>query len=318
MPGGHSLLYDAGDKGGYCLRAIQELIPQDKIDLIVLSHSDADHIGELPQIIGMDANNGDSAELAAKSVGTILFPGDQHIEWTQANRREIAAIEHAQANGTIVWKLATDPLPDPDPDHRRVFTLGNAKATVIAGWSNGDDTRHPDEHALPTAEHNNAISIVIRFEYGGHSVLLTGDTVGRLRGDPGKTCAYAERFMRDHADEWPIRSDVLIGQHHGGDNATSNCFLRAVKPRFVVFSAGHKNYFHPTQKAANRVMATARIHADAIFRTDLRDNEGDGEWRFKSLAGCKDKAGDDDVEIILPEDAAEDITVRYRQPHPGC
>ena len=318
IPGGHSLLYDAGDKGDYCLDAVRELVTGNKIDLIILSHSDSDHIGELPHIVGLAATNGQAAVPAAKSVGTIVFPGDQHISMTETIRRELASIDNARVSGATVWSLAAEPLPEPDPQGRRTFHLGEAAVTIVAGWSNGDDTAPTTLRPLPTAEHNNAVSIVAHLTYHGHSVLLTGDTVGKLLSNSGNTCRYAEKIMRDRASEWPIESDVLIGQHHGGNTASTNCFIRAVKPKFVVFSAGHKNYHHPSQKAADRIRLTAQISPDAMLRTDLGDDEGGGEWVYKSIAGCVDKPGDDDVEVILPDDPAALVTAQYLHPHSGC
>lgn len=298
IPGGHALLYDAGDNGSFCRNAVEELIPGDKIDLVILSHSDADHIGELPAI------------LALKHADTIVFPGDAHIEETETIRRELTAITTAGNAGTRVWSLAADPLPDTDAAGVRSFQLGEASVTLIAGWSNGDMTIGPGEAPLPKPEHNNALSIVARLEYRGRSILLTGDTVGRFRGDANSRCAYAERIMTEAAAAWPIASDVLIGQHHGGDNASSNCFIRAVSPKYVVFSAGNKGYRHPSQAAADRFLAFG-VPPVRMFRTDRGDDEGAGEWQYGDVRGCIDQPGDDDIEIRLPS-ASNTIDIAYR------
>src|SRR5258706_233371 len=174
----------------------------------------------------------------------------------------------------------------------------------------------PNEPVLRDAQHNNALSGVLHSEFGGHSVLLTGDTVGRLKTDPDTACAYAERIMSERAHDWPIASDVLIGQHHGGNNASSNCFIRAVHPTWVVFSAGHKGYRHPTQVAADRFLANG-VDKDHMLRTDRGDDEGPGEWVYGDIKGCVDQPGDDDVEIWLPDDGAP-LKVQYRQPAKPC
>src|SRR5215207_266755 len=48
MPGGHNLVYDAGnyaDGGRTAFAAVQQLIPRgESIDLLVLSHTDSDHV----------------------------------------------------------------------------------------------------------------------------------------------------------------------------------------------------------------------------------------------------------------------------------
>jgi len=303
-PDGHSFLYDAGDRGSYCLDAVKAMIPESKIDVIILSHSDADHIGELPEI------------LAERSAGTIFHTDDDH-PITNALREAREAIEASKPSGTKVVNLRLTPLKTPDPE--RVFKLGpNGSLTIIAGWSDGDLTKKPNENPLPGPEHRNAVSIVARFVYGGHSILLTGDTVGRLHTDSTATsCRYAEREMVAHKADWPIDSDVLIGQHHGSNNASTKCFIREVSPTFVVFSAGHKNYRHPNASVAARYLA-AGLDPDNMLRTDRGDDEGPGEWIYGSIRGCEDRAGDDDVELWLPDSSTASIRANYRVARRGC
>ena len=46
------------------------------------------------------------------------------------------------------------------------------------------------------------------------------------------------------ADE--LAADVLLAPHHGSRSSSSYAFIRAVKPRWVVFSAArHSQYGHP-------------------------------------------------------------------------
>ena len=313
-PDGHSMLYDAGDRGQFCFKAVQEIVPEGVIDLVVLSHSDGDHVGELDTI------------LSSKSVGTIIHPGDPHQPMTETLRQTRKAIVEAGQRGTRIWNVAQVPLPSgPTALAERRFAIGGANATIIAGWGNGSQTRGPGEPSLDDGERNNALSIVVRFEFGGRSVLLTGDTVGRHIDDVPATCKNAERIMVEQALVWPIQSDVLVGQHHGADNATSNCFIAAVKPGHVVFSAGHKNYRHPRNSTVRRLLQSG-LSPDNIFRTDRGDNEPwkkgarwrEQEWIYGAVKGCTDKAGDDDVEIWLPSDPARPIRIQYRQDKRTC
>src|SRR5690606_39957721 len=53
IPGGYDMLYDAGHwNGGTCESAVRELVTDERVELVVLSHSDGDHLGELPEILG--------------------------------------------------------------------------------------------------------------------------------------------------------------------------------------------------------------------------------------------------------------------------
>lgn len=296
-PDRHSMVYDAG--GALCPDAVQEMIPDGDIDLLVFSHSDADHIGA------------GRAILQRNRVHRILHPGDARSGQTLAELREAIDAEP----DVEVFDLSSTPL-----EFGHVFQIGSgASAIFVAGWADGHDSEGPDDPTLSGGPLNNALSIVIRFEYGGHSVLLSGDTVGRAASDQGKAgCRYAERYMVENQNAVPIDSDVLIGQHHGADNASSICFLRAVSPDYVVFSAGHNGtYVHPRASAAFRVMSVG-IPADHIFRTDYRDNQGAPEWVYGALRGCSDPAGDDDVDIRLPRDESEPIRISYRYGTRGC
>ncbi len=299
-PEGHAMLYDAGRGTPRCRDAVRELVPDGRIDLLVLSHSDIDHVRETVAI------------LADNEVATIIHPGDPRGPLLIPIR---AAID--QEPDADVWNLTVRPVP-----FGKVFAVGSAKATFVAGWSDGHATQGPDEPSLRGKEsvRNNALSAVIRFEYGGRSVLLTGDTVGRQDYSSNRVCQYAERLLVANAEAVPLKSDVLVGQHHGADNATANCFIRAVAPTFVVFSAGHQHH-HPRQSTADRLVAYGVV-PDNILRTDRGDNEGGTgramEWIYGALAGCKDEPGDDDIEIRLPSDPTGVVNVTYRTPSAGC
>jgi competence protein ComEC len=350
MPTGEVMLFDAGDwrypgrvKGdGYCKAALDEIAPGAPLDLVVLSHSDGDHIGELADILPRGAKK-------------IFQPGDDHLPDPGAPL--IAGARDAIArSGAQVYDLrqlqgdrfvpgpdgTVQELPSPrDMDAVRVVQLGDAKVTLLAGWGDADwvvgageegrgsTRRDRVRAALEQGEHNNAVSLVIRFEYAGHSVLLTGDTVGRHIGDPASACKFAEREMVEHVPAALLDSDVLVGQHHGADNASSNCFIKAVSPRYVVFSAGHKNYRHPRNAVLRRLLRfglTPRLKPDDIFRTDRGDSEapkeggkwGEQEWIYGGYKGCVDPAGDDDVEVFLPSSPLATISVKYRIEKHGC
>ena len=300
IPGGHSLVYDGGFGKTLCLNAVRELVPDKKIDLLVLSHSDGDHIGAAKAI------------LEENEVATIIHPNDTRTGKTlKAVRTAIASEPNAD-----VWNMKTRPVP-----FGSAFPIGPAVATFIAGWKDGKLTRQPgDPELTDQAMRHNALSLVIRLQYAGHSILLTGDAVGRPAVNDDTLCRYAERYMDENAATIPIQSDVLIGQHHGADNATANCFIEAVRPTYVVFSAGHK-FRHPRQSTADRLVSNG-ILPEKILRTDRGDHEGGSgrtkEWLTGSLAGCKDAAGDDDVEVRLPSDPNVPVKVAYKVPSTHC
>jgi competence protein ComEC len=262
-PSGQTMVYDTGPNVR-CATAVEEVVParasrradapddpdppddgreRRVIDLLVLSHSDADHIG------------GAVAILEQNQVLAVLHPGDDRDLGPASDRTTLGEVRDAiAASGAEDWSLA---IGDDDLEFGREIDLGAASAFFVAGWQDGHDTEADDESALDGGELNNGLSIVIRYVYGGHSVLLTGDTVGRHANAHRDACDYAEARMVERAQlsvadgRVPIQSDVLVGQHHGGDNSSSRCFIREVRPTYVVFSA----YFHPRASAADHECA---------------------------------------------------------------
>jgi competence protein ComEC len=307
-PGGHGMLYDAGRSagrtGGFCRRAVRQMLPGRNLDLVVLSHSDTDHIRELPGI------------LLDNRARVIIHPGDDRGDPSDAaTMRQSIARERSGQRADVrdlreIDQAIATPRPGFTPRPVRPgdsFAVGDATATFIAGWSDGREARSPGEPELRDAPMRNGLSIVMRVTYGGHSVLLTGDTVGVMRGN-GTQCEYAERVMVDRSASVPIDSDVLIGQHHGAENATSSCFARAVSPGIVVFSAGSLNH-HPRQAVVDRLRRIdSRVQ---ILRTDVGDNEGAPEMIDADSSRCPDPPGDDDVEIRLSRTPAVRPVARY-------
>ncbi len=282
IPGDHFFLYDAGHwQNDVCYNAVREIVTTGKIDLMVLSHSDGDHIGNAEKI------------LRDFDVKKIIWTGSKRPDsktWKKMN----AAIDKEAWAGATVINLKKDPVP---PGTQ--YQLGDATVTFVFGLSEWTSTN------IDKSEQRNAISIVVKLTYQGKSILFPGDTVGRRRTDPDTACRDAEKMMVDNSIKVPMKSEVLIAPHHGANNANSECFINAVDPAFVIFPAGHvPRYQHPTAAAAKRYIQHG-VKPENMFRTDLGDDElkadsgKSEEWKYGAKPGCADKSGDDDVEIIL-------------------
>lgn len=294
LPGGRYVVYDAGnyeDRGATAEAAIAELIPAgEEIDLLVLSHTDSDHVAAVPWICENYA------------VKRVIRPGMSRdtVTWNNA----VAAIRDEREEGCIDINLGSWEFP-PGATYR----LGDAFVTMISGFS---EPPH-DWEIQNDSERMNAGSIIIRLLYKGRSVLLCGDAVGRHNGDPPDSCIDSEKFMIDMSPVITIDSDVMVAPHHGADNGSSTAFIRAVSPEIVIFSAGHR-FDHPRLTAAQRYL-DAGVPASRMFRTDRGDDESaatDSEWPMGRIPGHRDLRGDDDVEITI--DANGFLTVQYRVP----
>lgn len=302
IPGDHYMIYDGGHwTGKNCLKAAQDMIEGDQIDLMIISHADSDHLGEVPEIL---------AEYNVEKIYRTGFPRWDTKTWKEANK----AISEEALHGATVINLQTTEL-EPGTE----LKLGDATVTFIAGWGEWTKTTGPTKSEL-----RNAVSIVARLEYDGKSILFTGDTVGRRKNDPETGCKDAEKFMVDNANNVPIKSTVMIAPHHGGNNGSSTCFIKKVAPEYVIFSAGHKHH-HPTNGVAKRYLANG-VLKENIFRTDRGDDEplkdpnkgrtNLDEWDHERKIACKDKAGDDAIDIKLPKNGS--VLIKYNKESTGC
>lgn len=87
----------------------------------------------------------------------------------------------------------------------------------------------------------NDASIVAKLVFGNTSFLLTGDS-------PQKIENYLV-FLDGGPPAGGLKSDVLKAGHHGSRTSTGQNFLEAVKPTYVIVSAGKDNrYGHPHQE----------------------------------------------------------------------
>ena len=292
--GKHYIVYDAGnydDKGKTAMAGIEDVVGDGEyLDMLVLSHSDADHLGAVPKIVD------------DYYIGTILRGGLERSTATWNNADDaIDVAESAWGKGATVIDLSESMWPP-----GATWKIGDALVTMVCGF----EKPPADFGTVGKSENRNAGSIVLRVYYAGKSILIAGDAVGRHIGGPAGQLIATERFMIELSPAVPIDSDVLIAPHHGADNGSATDFIKAVSPKFVIFSAGHR-YDHPRKATAERYIANGVKKKD-MFRTDRGDDEGAAEWDNERVAGTSDKKGDDDVVIKIT--SAGKVSVEYMQP----
>lgn len=212
------VLVDAGDLDRDVTEHVADYLRAlsiEKIDYFVLTHPHADHIGGAPTI------------LEEFQVGRVLM--------TDA------------ATTTAIFNRTLDAIDKNDVPVTRAevgesYTLGALRMTALAPASVED------------ADLNNT-SIVLRVDYGGSSLMLTGDAETESLDD------VLESFPASYLD-----CDAMKAGHHGAENANSESFLEAVSPELVVISCGKDNsYGHPHEEALERFDT---VGAD-VYRTDV-------------------------------------------------
>jgi len=112
---------------------------------------------------------------------------------------------------------------------------------------------HPEKDFSPH-KNLNVDSIVLKLEFKDISILFTGDIDKKVE----------KKLVDKYQDA--LKSTILVAPHHGSKSSSSDMFLDAVKPEYVVISLGWKNRFHFPK---SEIIARYLQHKARIFRTDL-------------------------------------------------
>jgi competence protein ComEC len=207
----------------------------DRIDYVIATHLDADHVGGLPMIYD------------TFHVLNTVEPGYDYS--TQPARAFRTAACRESLEGTTYWR---DPVKSGlIPRLGGRLNLGSKLDARLLFYS-----AHPGHGKGDTR--TNFSSIVLRIRYGAASFLFMGDAPRVVE----------ESLLRLYPESL-LESTVLKVGHHGSATASSKRFVRAVAPRYAVICAGLR---HGLPKAA--IIALLRDTCGAeVWRTDARDIE---------------------------------------------
>jgi len=185
------------------------------IKWVIITHSDQDHAGDVPKLIA------DFRTAYGGSVERLSYLNDRVID---PNPEKQAKHKHLLAN--MALRLRDGISADPDPYADRSMSFGGGLEVTILHPAKADLT-----DMLAVGGGINDTSVVMRLDYRGKSVLLTGDAQGR-----------AWRWMRERGVN--LKVDVLKFPHHGASFTTPvhvSDVLDLVDPRYVVISVGTRN-----------------------------------------------------------------------------
>ncbi|HEY5402457.1 MAG TPA: ComEC/Rec2 family competence protein [Pyrinomonadaceae bacterium] len=252
--GGKTVLIDAGDttKGKVVVDAMKRYNVQ-QLDYLIITHPHPDHMGGAAEVFKAVKvlNVIDNGQ--APSVPADLIPTQKPV---QSKAKPAKQKPSKTATITKFYDDYKQGLSNSGAHYEKAqagtkLDLGNgAFLTILAPT----EPMFVKDQMKTGGNEANANSIVARLDYGSFSMLLSGD-------------AEDQTEHRMLTKDLNLRVNVLKVGHHGSKYATSEDFLKRVKPEIAIVSCGAWNrYGHPSQGVLDRLRATNA----KLYRTDLQ------------------------------------------------
>jgi beta-lactamase superfamily II metal-dependent hydrolase len=253
-PSGKSVLIDTGDtgKGKVVLDALKRYNVQ-QLDYFIATHPHPDHIGAVDEVFKSTKVLTVIDNEAGPAVPPSLLPAPAPA---LSSKRTPSRKSSRKPTVTKFYDEYKTALTDSGAQYEKVqpgktYDLGDGVRLTVLAPSEPFFTK---EQMKSGGNDTNANSIVVRLDYGEFSMLLPGD-------------AEEQTEHRMLTKDLNIKADVLKVSHHGSKYATSDEFLRRVKPTIAIVSCGGWNrYGHPAQTVLDRLRALNV----KLYRTDLQ------------------------------------------------
>lgn len=235
-PSNHLVLIDGGQPNSSVLTEIGKVLPfyRRRINLIVATHPDADHIGGLSKVIGRY-----NSQIILQSGVRVDTWVDQLLQKSILENKLQSL--RARKGMNIIFTSS-----DGNNVDRNIFSKINIESSL--------NILFPDRNVDSWIKKTNDASIVARLNYSSTSFMFTGDSPVNV-----------EYYLQSIGALAHV--DVLKIGHHGSRTSTSEGFIKTLSPSIAVISAGNKNrYGHPHQEVLN-VLNRNNVK---VLRTDQR------------------------------------------------
>jgi competence protein ComEC len=236
FPDGRDMLVDGGPDNGRVLTCLGRHMPfwDRRIDIVVLSHPQADHMGGLPEVfrrfsVGYVVRSDVSNDTEGyKSLTDIITSKRIPVRFlTQGDRIDVGA-----ASLLTLW-----------PSQEQI-----AKAAVSKG---SDVSKGSSVLGVSTGQLND-YSLVLVLKYGSFDAVFPGDADSHVEAKYDQLQVYT----------YPV--EVLKVPHHGSKTGMIPAFTDWLKPKVAVISVGKNTYGHPSKEAVNMLQSVG----STVLRTD--------------------------------------------------
>ena len=289
FPDGTDMLIDCGSQGGsskYQTSAISDLKalnPDGKIDRVMATHSDQDHVSYLDEVLSefqvnyiympnIRPKSGKSVKINGRDVMVdsldesklVMFRDEDTIDTDSYAEFFIAALSEPNCNITL--NIGKYEIRGQD----YTFTF------YCLSREEWDSRSLKTKNGKPDATQINAVSPIGILEYAGKKFVFTGDSNESNEEYYCRTYPYTD-------------CDVLKVAHHGSRTSSSEEFLQHVKCEYAVISVGAGNkHKHPEPETLDRLKANG---IQKIHRTDKCGNvvltvSHTGEMAFSCEKQC--------------------------------
>lgn len=281
FPDGTDMLIDCGSENKYQASAIDNLKtlnPDGKIDRVMATHSDQDHVSYLDEVLSeFQVNNVYMPNIMSSYEKSFEFGNKKGTvkEHVEKSKRDMFTDED-KINTLVYARFFVAALSEPNCN----ITLNIGKYEI-----RGQDYTFTfyclsqeewESRNLKSATQINAVSPIGILEYAGRRLVFTGDS------NKSNEDYYCETYPY-------VDCDVLKVAHHGSRTSSSDDFLKHVKCEYAVISVGDGNsHGHPEQDTLDRLKANG---IQKIHRTDKCGNvvltvSHTGEMAFSCEKQC--------------------------------
>ncbi len=244
---GKIMLIDCGESGEFNAKYISSAVNAvgGKIDYLVLSHPDADHVGNAEYLL-------DNFKIEKFFLPDLEYPSVFAAYYNFYRRLDGRGKDVTFSNSgvTVVGE-----------DYYLAFLSPVGKRENDSPYDGVNISTMPSSKAV------NSISPIIYLQYNGVRFLFTGDAPSEIEN------AVADNYNSGYFDltygagKINLYSvDFLKVSHHGANDASSKAFLDVVRPKNAVVSVGKNNFTHPSTATLDRILG-CRLDV-SLWRTD--------------------------------------------------